>query len=184
MKAWTPATNASMWGKLQPSDDGEARVRELMQTGKFWGGMIGRGADHERYDGTREDAVRIVRMILDNAPCKLHIHEEHDHGERLAGTAAGQEVTDGPDILKAQHTGIQQGTFNELTKDVYQYRQKCVEDNEEFIDQRSEVFTRHWQWGKPKEGGLRNSRWLSGAQSLHICLHIVTPSTDQPGYWT
>ena len=94
-----------MWGKLQPSDDGEARVRELIQTGKFWGGMIGRGADHERYDGTREDAIRIVKMILDNAHCKLHIHEEHDNGKRLADTAAGQEVTDRLDILKAQHTG-------------------------------------------------------------------------------
>ena len=122
-----------MWSKLQPSDDGEARVRELIQTGKFWGGMIGRGADHERYDGTREDAIRIVKMILDNAPCKLHIHEEHENGKRLADTAAGQEVTDRLDILKAQHTGIQQGTFNKLTKDVYKYRQRCVENNKEFI---------------------------------------------------
>ena len=156
-----------MWGKLQLSDDGEARVRELIQTGKFWGGMIGRGADHDRYDGIREDAIRIVKMILDNAPCKLHIHEEHDNGKRPADTAAGQEVTDRLDILKAQHTGIQQGTFNKLAKDVYKYRQKCVENNKEFhdpgcqvysLDQQAEVFTRYWQLGKPKEGGLRKSR--------------------------
>ena len=93
----------TMWGKLQPSDDGEARVKELTETGKFWGGIIGRGADHEKYDGTREDALRIVHKMLDNAPCKLQIQEEHDDGKKLADTAAGQEVTDRLDVLKAQH---------------------------------------------------------------------------------
>ena len=34
----------TMWGKLQPSDNGEARVKQLTETGKFWGGMIGCGA--------------------------------------------------------------------------------------------------------------------------------------------
>ena len=28
----------TMWGKLQPPDIGEARVKELTETGKFWGG--------------------------------------------------------------------------------------------------------------------------------------------------
>ena len=64
----------TMWGKLQPFDNGEARVKELTEAGKFWGGMIGCGATHERYNGTKEDALRIVQMVLDNnAPRKLQI---------------------------------------------------------------------------------------------------------------
>ena len=77
-------------GKLQPSDDGEARVKELTETGKFWGGMIACGAAHQRYDITMEDAHRIVQLVLENEPCKLQIQEEHDKGKKLAETSAGQ----------------------------------------------------------------------------------------------
>ena len=93
----------TMWGKLQLSDNGEARVKQLTSTGKFWGGMISCGASHERYDGTKEDALRIFQMMLDNAPCKLQIQEEHDNGKKLADTSAGKEVADRLEALKAQH---------------------------------------------------------------------------------
>lgn len=95
----------TMWGKLQPSDDGDARVKELTETGKFWGGMITCGATHQKYDGTKEDALRIVQMMLDatNAPCKLQIQEEHDKGKNLAETSAGKEVADRLEALNAQH---------------------------------------------------------------------------------
>lgn len=93
----------TMWGKLQPSDNGEARVKQLTETGKFWGGMISCGANHEKYDGTKEDALRIVQMMLDNAPCRLQIQEEHDNGKKLADTTAGKEVADRLEALKAHH---------------------------------------------------------------------------------
>ena len=93
----------TMWGKLQSSDDGDARVKELTETGKFWGGMITSGAKHERYDGTGEDALRIIHMMLDNTPCKLQIQQELDHGQSLADTAAGKEVADRLETIKAQH---------------------------------------------------------------------------------
>ena len=93
----------TMWGKLQQSDIGEARVKQLTETGKFWGGMIGHGATHERYNVKKEDALRIVQMVLNNTPCKLQIQEEHDDGTKLADTAAGQEVADWLEILKANH---------------------------------------------------------------------------------
>ena len=93
----------TMWGKLQPSDDGDARVKQLTETGKFWGGMIASGARHERYNGTGEDALRIIDMMLDNAPCKLQIQQELDHGQSLAHTAAGKEVADRLETLKAHH---------------------------------------------------------------------------------
>ena len=93
----------TMWGKLQRSDDGEARVKELTKTGKFWGSMISSGATHERYDGTKEDALRIVQMILPKEPIKLQIQQEHENGTRLADTAAGKEVADRLDELKAHH---------------------------------------------------------------------------------
>lgn len=35
--------------------------------------MISCGATHEKYDGTKEDALRIVQMMLNNAQCKLQI---------------------------------------------------------------------------------------------------------------
>ena len=93
----------TMWSKLQSSDDGNARVKQLTETGKFWGGMITNGARHERYDGTPTDALRIIHMMLDNAPCKLQIQEELDHGQKLADTTAGKEVVDRLENLKVHH---------------------------------------------------------------------------------
>lgn len=93
----------TMWGKLQPSDDGDARVKQLTETGKFWGGMITNGARHERYDGTEEEALRIIHMMVNNAPYKLQIQEELDNGQTLADTAAGKEVADRLETLKAHH---------------------------------------------------------------------------------
>ena len=93
----------TMWGKLRQSDDGEARVKELTKTGKFWGGMISSGAIHKRYDGTKEDALRIVQMMLPNEPIKLQIQQEHENGTRLADTAAGKEVAGRLHELKAHH---------------------------------------------------------------------------------
>ena len=93
----------TMWGKLQPSDDGDARVKQLTETGNFWGGMITSGARHERYNGTEVDARRIIRTMLDNAPCKLQIQQELEQGQKLADTAAGKEVSDRLETLKAHH---------------------------------------------------------------------------------
>ena len=106
----------TMWGKLQSSDDGDARVKQLTETGKFWGGMITSGARHERYDGTKVDAHRIIHMMLDNAPCKLQIQEELDHGQKLANTTAGKEVADRLETLKAHHTEEIAGLTQEFSQ--------------------------------------------------------------------
>ena len=42
-------------------------------------------------------------MMLDNAPCRLQIQEEHDNGKKLADTTAGKEVADRLGALKAHH---------------------------------------------------------------------------------
>ena len=105
----------TMWGKLQPSDDGDARVKQLTETGKFWGGMISSGARHERYDGTVEDALGIIHMMVDNAPCKLQIQEELDNGQTLADTAAGKEVADRLETLKVHHAEEIAGLKQELS---------------------------------------------------------------------
>lgn len=109
----------TMWGKLQQSDDGDARVEQLIETGKFWGGMITSGARHERYDGTEADALRITQMILDNTPRKLQIQNELDQGRELADTAAGKEVADRLETLKAQHAK----EIAELNKEINQAAQ-------------------------------------------------------------
>ena len=93
----------TMWDKLQPTENGEARVQQLTGTGKFWGGMMSSGATHERYDGTRVGAIRVVQMMLNNAPCMLQIQKEHDSGKTLADTAAGKEVFDRLENLRAHH---------------------------------------------------------------------------------
>ena len=105
----------TMWGKLQPSDDGDARVKQLTETGKFWGGMITSGAKHDKYDGTGEDALRIIHMMVKNAPCKLQIQEELDNGQELADTAAGKEVADRLETLKLHHAEEISGLKQELS---------------------------------------------------------------------
>lgn len=105
-----------MWDKLQASDDGDARVKELTQTGKFWGGMIACGAAHQKYNGTKKDALRIVHMMLNNAPRKLQIQEEIDKGKTLAETAAGKEVGDRLGALKAQHAQEMAETKKQLNQ--------------------------------------------------------------------
>ena len=105
----------TMWGKLQSSDDGDARVKQLTETGKFWGSMISSGARHERYDGTGEDARRIIHTMLDNAPCKLQIQQELDDGRELVDTAAGKEVADRLETLKAQHAEEIAGLNKEIS---------------------------------------------------------------------
>ena len=118
----------TMWGKLQPSDDGDARVKQLTETGKFWGGMITSGARHERYDGTGVDALRIIRLMLDNAPCKLQIQEELDSGQKLADTAAGKEVADRLETLKAQHAGEIAELKNELSQAAQKGNEKLQQE--------------------------------------------------------
>ena len=110
----------TMWGKLQRPDDGDARVKQLTETGQFWGGMITSGARHERYDGTREDALRIIHMMLYNPPRKLQIQEELESGQRLTGTAAGKEVADRLETLRAHHAE----EVRELKKELSQAAQK------------------------------------------------------------
>ena len=110
----------TMWGKLQSSDDGDARVKQLTETGKFWGDMITSGARHEKYDGTGEDALRIIHMMLYNRPRKLQIQEELDNGQRLTDTAAGKEVADRLETLRAHHAQ----EIEELKKELSQVARK------------------------------------------------------------
>ena len=93
----------TMWGNLSPSEDGEMRVKELTGKGKFWSGMIASGASHEKYDGTKDDARRIVKRMLQNRPVTLQIQEELARGTRLVDTAAGKEVSVRLEEVEAKH---------------------------------------------------------------------------------
>lgn len=120
----------TMWSKLQPSDNGEARIKELTETGRFWGGMIDYGATHVKYSGTEEDALRIVEMMLGNTRCTLQIQEEHDKGTKLADTAAGQEVADRLEALKIQHAQ----EMDELKEQIIQEAQKGNEKIQQVLE--------------------------------------------------
>ena len=93
----------TMWGNLPPSEDGEKRVADLTGKGKFWGGMIASGATHERYDGTKADAHRIVKRMFKNPPVTLQIQEELARGTKLVDTAAGKELSERLEEVRAKH---------------------------------------------------------------------------------
>ena len=92
----------TMWSNLISPKDGEKRVQSLTSKGKFWVSMINLGAMHERYDGTNDDAYRIVRMVLNKAPIVLRLQKELASGKKIADTAAGKEVTDRLEKLQAK----------------------------------------------------------------------------------
>ncbi|KAF3901847.1 hypothetical protein AA313_de0208849 [Arthrobotrys entomopaga] len=56
---WTNAEGARI-----PEATGAERVKELVQTDGFWGGMIERGSKVVRHDGSRESALEIVGSLV------------------------------------------------------------------------------------------------------------------------
>ena len=81
-------------GKSVPDSVGEERVRELENTPKFWGGMIGLGSRVVKHDGKKTSAMKIVSDLVDrHDPVTLTIQKQLvDEKMDLLSTDAGQAL--------------------------------------------------------------------------------------------
>jgi len=92
----------TMWSGVS-AEVGEQRETQLKS--QFWQEMIRKGASTMRYDGTKEDAQRIIShlMSLGGAP-PLQIQQEMvDQGKSLIDTAAGAHINEEILRLEAKH---------------------------------------------------------------------------------
>ena len=81
-------------GKRYPEDEGQRKVKELIETGDFWGGMVARGSRVEKHDGTKESARRIISTLVDRQiRVVLDIQKQLiDQNKSLDDTDAGQAL--------------------------------------------------------------------------------------------
>lgn len=81
-------------GKRYPEDEGQSKVKELIETKEFWGEMITRGSRVERHDGTKESARTIISNLVDRKiRVVLDIQKQLvDQKKSLHDTDAGQAL--------------------------------------------------------------------------------------------
>ncbi|SCV40311.1 uncharacterized protein FFB14_07450 [Fusarium fujikuroi] len=93
---------ASRWYD-DPREQGERRLKGLMENPRFWGAAIQKGATVECSRGTREDAQRIVRSVLHKGRTTvLNIQQELiDRRLELSETEAGKNLLEEMNQLKA-----------------------------------------------------------------------------------
>jgi hypothetical protein len=103
----------TMWSKVDPKE-GEQRLKELVGSGKFWGGMITSGASSKCYGDDPAEAHRIVRSMLQNSRIVLQIQAELENGTNLENTAAGREVNARLAKLKEEHERQLQAVREEM----------------------------------------------------------------------
>ncbi|MCJ1356515.1 MAG: hypothetical protein MMC33_006510 [Icmadophila ericetorum] len=133
----------TMWSNLQPSENGEKRLDELIETHKFWGGMIASGATHERYHGTKADAYRIITPMLENAPVFLQLQEELANGTKLAETTAGKQVNESLELLQVRHAEEMAMLKKEITEasqaENGKLRQELQDRHEDLLEEQQKV---------------------------------------------
>lgn len=81
-------------GKGYPEDEGQRKVKELIETEEFWGGMVARGSRVERHDGSKESARNIISNLVDRKiRVVLDIQKQLiDQNKSLDDTDAGQAL--------------------------------------------------------------------------------------------
>lgn len=81
-------------GKRYPEDEGQRKVKQLIETEEFWGGMVARGSRVERHDGTKESARNIISNLVDRKiRVVLDIQKQLvDQNKSLEDTDAGQAL--------------------------------------------------------------------------------------------
>jgi hypothetical protein len=61
----------TQWSNVDPS---EGRVRENnLRNGDFWGGLVARGATIQRFHGTRESGLELIRKLMPKERKSLNI---------------------------------------------------------------------------------------------------------------
>lgn len=73
---------------------GSEREQELMQTEDFWGGMVGRGSQVVRHDGSKQSALKIITDLVGRRiRITLDIQKQWiDQQRNLSDTDAGQAL--------------------------------------------------------------------------------------------
>lgn len=88
------------WGSVS-NEVGEDRERQLRDNDRFWGSMLARGAEVDRFSGTREDGVRLISSLLKKQKVTLQIQKELVvENKQLIDTEAGHAVSE--DLAKMQ----------------------------------------------------------------------------------
>ncbi|KAL0067898.1 hypothetical protein AAF712_005066 [Marasmius tenuissimus] len=82
----------NMWGQVN-AQTGEARETELGTSEDFFKPALDKGAKMVRYDNTPENALAILRDLLENEPLPLRIQTEIvEHQKHIWQTAAGEKI--------------------------------------------------------------------------------------------
>lgn len=106
----------TMWDNVS-EEDGNARERELLTEGMFWGDLKRDGSLVRRYDYTQEGARTLVNELLQMSPIILQIQQELAvEKKKLIDTDAGQEVDRALAKLKEQHLANLAEVRQELTQ--------------------------------------------------------------------
>ncbi|WQF90241.1 Putative GTP binding domain, P-loop containing nucleoside triphosphate hydrolase [Colletotrichum destructivum] len=102
----------TMWNKLEDDQIGVSREKELVENKQFWGCMVERGSQVERFYDTVESAQKLIDIFLpqgheqSNGPppqMELAIQREMvDQHKALESTSAGQEVCNRLDHEEAE----------------------------------------------------------------------------------
>jgi len=89
----------TQWSSVDPAE-GQAHEDNLRDEG-LWGGLIGKGATVQRFNGTRESGLELILQLMSHKPKPLHIQDqivrqdmalpETDAGKFLNEELAAQE---------------------------------------------------------------------------------------------
>ena len=81
-------------GKRYPEDEGQRKIKQLVETEQFWGGMVARGSRVERHDGTKQSAKSIIsKLVARQIRVVLDIQRQLiDENKSLDDTYAGQAL--------------------------------------------------------------------------------------------
>ena len=83
---------------------GGARETELSDSDDFWKGMIAKGAQRARFDGSRQSGLAIVRSLLDRGTTVLQLQDEIvNQGLSVFESSAGMAVEEQLNELKKVH---------------------------------------------------------------------------------
>ncbi|RPA99843.1 hypothetical protein L873DRAFT_1737537 [Choiromyces venosus 120613-1] len=83
----------TQWANVNPAD-GEFRENRLRNE-DFWGGLIGKGATLQRFDGTRESGLELIHKLMSNTPKALDIQGQIvDQHMSILETDAGKTINE------------------------------------------------------------------------------------------
>ena len=112
----------TQWSNVNPALGKERE--DNLRDGDFWGGFLSRGASLERFMGTRESGLELIRKLMKKEPKPLDIQEQMvNQGMVLAETEAGQFINE--ELISLQKK------YNEDMKTLERERQDAIKEKDE-----------------------------------------------------